>query len=157
MFPFKAKQFVLEINLSAQDLDVRLRNYSKQWKCISLKHNQHHCVVKCNQMLFEFGELFFRNSFRPVVVFDWKGVNNKTIVTGYYRIEMGIILLFFILPFVGIIQALRYNNITPVLFFCVLWIALQFLSYFFFMKDFDWFQSNFKDIINGKFPQKKKY
>jgi hypothetical protein len=153
MFPFKAKQFVFELHLSAEDLYVRGCNYSKKWKCISIKDGQYHGVVRCNQMLFELGELFFKNSFRPIAVFDWKNVNGKAIITGYYRIQMGVIWLSFILPITGIVQAFRYHTLAPVIFFCLLWIILQMLFYLLFMKDFDWFQANFKDIINGEFPQ----
>jgi hypothetical protein len=153
MFPFKAKEFAFEVNLSADDLYVRLKEYSKKWKCISLESNEHHGEMECNKMLRELGDVFFKNSFRPVVVFNWKGVNDKTIVTGYYRIELRIIQLFLVLPLIGIVQAFRYKTIAPVIFFCALWIILQFIFYLLFMKDFDWFQANFKDIINGEFPQ----
>jgi len=125
LFPFKTKQFVVEITLCAEDLDVRLCNYS--------------------------------NSFRPVVVFNWKNVNDKAIITGHYRIQMGVIWLSYILPTIGIVQAFRYHTLAPVIFSCLLWVILQLFFYLLFMKDFDWFQSNFKDIVNGKFPQIEKY
>ena len=153
MFPFKTKKFAFEANISAEDLWVRLYNYSKKWKCISLKNNQYHSVIKCNKMLFELGKLTFKESFHPDVVFDWKNVNGKTIITGYFRTDMGITWLF-IIPLIGIVQAFRYHTFAPVIFFCLFSVILQFFAYLLFRKDFDWFQVNFKDIINGKFPQK---
>lgn len=93
-------------------------------------------------------EIPTRNSFRPVLVFKWQGIEDKTLLTGYYRLSKGVLAVSFAFLVFGIVVTIKEHSIYPMILFLVLWsFIFQILGFLLFRKEFDWVQGNFEDII----------
>lgn len=150
MFPFKTKKFSQTLAISERDFENNLLRYAQQHRFISVKTNRsHQATLSGAKMDWATSEIPTRNSFRPVIVFKWQGVDDKTLLTGYYRLSKGVLAVSFTFLLFGIVVTIKEQSFHPIILFVLVWsFIFQFLAFLFFRKEFDWVQGNFKDIIS---------
>jgi len=150
MFPFKTKKFSQTLTISEQDFENNLLRYAQQHRFISVQNNgSHQATLSGAKMDWAVSEVPTRNSFRPVIVFKWQGFEDKTLLTGYYRLSKGVLSVSFAFLLFGIVATIKEQSFYPIILFILLWsFIFQILGFLFFRKEFDWVQGNFEDIIN---------
>ena len=149
MFPFKTKTFSKTLAISELDFENTLLKYAQQHRFISVQKNRsHEATLSGPKMDLAISEIPTRNSFRPVLVFKWQGIGDKTLLTGYYRVSKSVLAVSFAFLAFGMVVTIKEQSIYPILLFGLLWsFFFQILGFLFFRKEFDWVQGNFEDII----------
>jgi len=157
MFPFKTNTFSKTLTISEGDFENNLLKYAQQHRFISVQNNgSHEATLSGAKMDWAISEVPTRNSFRPVIVFKWQGIDNKTLLTGYYRLSKGVLVVSFAFLVLGIVTAIKEQSIYPMILFVLLWsFTFQILGFLLFRKEFDWMQENFEDIMYEVLHTKK--
>jgi hypothetical protein len=157
MFPFKTKTFSKTLAISELDFENALLKYARQHRFISVQnHRRHQATLSGAKMDWAISEVRTRNSFRPVLVFKWQGIGDKTLLTGFYRLSKGVLTVSFAFFVFGIVVTIKEQSIYPILLFGLLWpFFFQILGFLFFRKEFDWMQENFEDIMYEVLHTKK--
>ena len=156
MFPFSTREFSYSINVTVQEFEDRLNQYSEKFNFIIFSRTNTRGKITGYGMNLELSEMPLRNSFRPSIVFKWHGDDKKTVVTGYYKISNASIIFSGAFPLIGIIYAFKTNSIYPVIFWAIpLLMVYYVLAYLFFIKEYDWVKTNFEDILNGTLPKQR--
>src|SRR5215203_6177004 len=136
MFPFKTKKFSLLLEIPVQDFEANLLKYSEKHRFISVKMDgNHQATLSGEKMDMVLSEIPMRNSYRPVIVFEWQNLNNKTSLSGYYRVTKFVLAFDIVFLFIGLIVTVKERSIYPLVFFGLLWsLVFQVLAFLGFRK-----------------------
>ena len=149
MFPFKTKQFSLHTDLTVEQLQERLKVMVQKKKLVSLKQDgKYYGTINSTSATIQQGQGFVINSFLPVMVFNWAKDNTGTIINGYYRVALPVLLMSMLLPLFGLYLAIKINNIIPIIFLSGIWIFI-YASFgrWLFNKDFKWVKAGFRELV----------
>jgi hypothetical protein len=148
MFPFKTKKFSQLLEIPITDFENGLLSYAERHRFILVQKGTRRATISGTKMDWAISEVPTRNSFRPVIVFEWQGVDSKTLITGYYRLSKGVLAVSFAFLIFGVMVSVKERNFYPIILFILLWsFAFQLLGFLLFRKEFDWVKANFEDIV----------
>ena len=149
MFPFKTKDFTFQTDLTVEQLQERLVTNVHKWKPFSIsKDGQLYGTINSNSGTIELGQSFQRNSFRPVVVFNWTKNNSRTEIKGYYRVALSVLVTTLFIPLFGLYLTIKINNILPFIFCITIWTFIfATLGRWLFYKDFKWTEEEFLKLV----------
>ena len=125
MFPFKTKEFLYKTNLTVEEFNARLTTKVNKCEPLSFKEDgQLYGIIKNNNAILELGQKSYRNSFRPVIVFQWIETQSGVEIKGYYRIGLSVLIATLVIPIFGLYPSISIQNILPVLILSAIWIII---------------------------------
>lgn len=150
MFPFKTKEFSFQTELTVEELQQRLATRVRKWRLLSIHHDgQLYGTINSRSATIELGQCLQRNSFRPVVVFNWTNKNSKAEIKGHYRVAFSVLMTTLFIPMFGLYLTIKINNILPVLLLAAIWTLLYAtFGQWLFNKDFKWVEEEFLKLLN---------
>jgi len=149
MLPFKTKPFSYLLDIPATDFETNLSKYVQKHRFISIKKNEaHQAILSGTKMDMAISEIPTKNSYRPVIVFAWQNENNKTRLSGYYRLPKDFYITSIAFLVWGIVITIKEQSFYPILFFLMVWaVFFLLLAFLLFRKEFDWVKVKFEDIL----------
>lgn len=135
--------------MTVEQLKERLTTKVTKWKAFSLKEDgQLYGIIKNNNAILEVGQKSYRNSFRPVVIFQWTQTLSGTQIKGYYRISLSVIVSTLIIPLFGFYLAIAIQNVLPLLFLVAIWFIIYMtFGFWCFNKDLKFIKEEFLSLI----------